>query len=155
MILTPHMAAGTALALAIHPALGIPLAVLSHYILDALPHAEYNIDPIKNLGSGKIKEAHQAALRIMLDGGGGFIAAILVASVLGYSPLLAAAGAIAGILPDGLTMLLIVFPKNKPLQKHWAFHSGVHFPKNKKPSQFLRVGLQLAAIILTVLVLWR
>ena len=154
MILTPHMAAGVAIAiLAPHPAIGLPLAFLSHYVLDALPHAEYNTDKIKQVLRGNLRGGIAPLWRLFLDGAGGFTALVAAAILFNHASLLAAGGAIAGILPDGLTVLLWMLPRNKILARHFNFHSRVHFPKDKRSSQFLRIGLQIGILIFTALVL--
>ena len=47
LILTPHILVGAAIASQIsNPVLGIIFAFFSHYVIDAIPHAEYSINNV-------------------------------------------------------------------------------------------------------------
>lgn len=53
MLLTPHVVAGVAIGSAIHnPVLAIPLAFLSHFFLDAIPHWD-------NIGLGLLEKHYE------------------------------------------------------------------------------------------------
>jgi len=65
MILTPHILAGAVAAAKIqNPLIGLPLAFLSHFILDALPHREYSITRISE---PKSKNFPRSAGKVLVD----------------------------------------------------------------------------------------
>lgn len=153
MILSPHILAGTAIFLnSPNPALGVVLAVGSHYLLDSLPHTEYEaLESIRGLRQGQIKKALPFLLKITLDLGGGMLLAVGWASLFGYAPLWAFAGGVAGILPDGMTVLYhTLFVGNPILAKHNDFHTSVHADKIKWPYPMARIGLQILVIFLAL-----
>ena len=70
MILTPHSIVGAALANAFpdNPALGFGLAFASHYVLDMLPHTEYNISNLLDKDTKQLNSVfknHKAALNLL------------------------------------------------------------------------------------------
>ena len=151
MVLGPHMLVGSAVALATrNPLLGIPAAILSHYLLDATPHAEYSIGDLSYLRGNNPSRAFPVLAKVSCDIGLATLTIIIAAHYGHQSPAFALAGGFAGILPDFTTFLLFIFPDNKLLQRHRAFHHKIHFPKNKRAPQFLRYGLQVIAVIVAI-----
>lgn len=151
MILAPHMLVGSALALKIgNPLLGIPVAIISHYFLDATPHAEYPIHNLKFLRTKNFSEACSVLIKISCDIGSAVFLILLAAHYAHQSLLFAIAGGFAGILPDSTHVLFMLFPGNELLAKHYAFHHKVHFPKEKYASPYLKFGLQVAAVVFSL-----
>src|SRR3989338_1049457 len=153
MILAPHILAGTAILLnSPHPLIGIPLAIGAHYFLDSLPHAEYQaLGSLQELRRGEFRAALTFLLKLTLDGGGGILLAVTWASAFGHSPLWAFIGGVAGVLPDGMTVLLAtLFPGSTLLKKHDDFHNAVHSDKIKWPTPVVRVGLQILVALLAL-----
>ena len=115
MLETPHALVGMVVVAAIpNPLVGLPLAFLSHFAVDMLPHWNWEPDarPLSLLG-------------IVLD-------LILLEILIGYlafrSPLqwTLAAGAFFAILPDLLEAPHIFFGfHNKYLQKLYAFQKSI------------------------------
>ncbi len=145
------MLVGSALALKIgNPLLGIPVAIISHYLLDATPHAEYSIKNLLLLRTKNHKKAATVAIKISCDIASGALLILFAAYHAHQSFLYAFTGGFAGILPDFMTFLFILFPRNRLLAKHNAFHQKIHFPKGKHASPVFRYGLQATAIILSI-----
>lgn len=126
MLLTPHILTGAAVAARVqNPILGIFFAFLSHYLLDIPPQKEYSID---NIRERKWNKAHSDFLKVFLD------------IALGMTIVYAAAGdnyflfigALAAIIPDSLTLIQILFPKNRLLQKHQYFHGKLNSISGKR-----------------------
>lgn len=149
MILVSHLLVGAAIA---EETKSVPIAIFlaffSHYLLDFLPHSEYSI---KNIGEGKWRRSFFDFFKIFLD----FSAGVLLILVLAKNPLVALSAGIAAILPDGLAFLAFVFPENKLLKIHRAFHHvKAHFFINKKIPLFgkiLNQALTIAAAIFFLL----
>lgn len=152
MLLAPHALVGAAIAATVpNPILGLLLAFLSHFLLDRVPHWEYSIEPLKNIKSKGILYCLPILRRVFADL---FIGGILIiaSSAIGgeFSPV-TFIGGFFGILPDGMTALYILRPKNKFLKIFFTLHQGVHFSKEHgRPP--LRVGLtwQIVASVLAL-----
>jgi len=100
-------------------------------------------------------------LRIALDITAGFIVLILAILISrnDIPIILWMSGAFFGVLPDGLTFLLFLNPRNRILSTFlkmvYAIHRKIHYDKEKKGLPPLRVGLstQAVAIILALYLL--
>lgn len=151
MLLGPHILVGAALAATIpNPLLGLLFAFLSHFLLDRIPHWEYSIEPLKQIKTRGAKYCTPILRRVTLDIAIGFVALIIA---LGLSKnntpsWIYIFGAFFGILPDGLSFLEFLAPKNailsKFLKSFHALHQKIHF--NKKTALPLRIGLSTQAI---------
>ena len=146
MILFVHMIFGATIGHLTHNLyLAIILAFFSHYFLDFIPHADYNL---KNKDKGfklLISNASKIGLDIILG-----IVLILIFS--NNQPVIYICG-LTAIFPDFLTFLNGVV-KNKFLNKITIIHTEkIHFLKYKKIpivwrflSQFLIVALSIFLI---------
>lgn len=145
MLLTPHILAGAAVFSSLpNPVLGLSLAFLSHYFLDSLPQKEYSI---KNIREKNWKNSLPDFLKVSADIGLGFIVIWLTA---GYNPIVFLAGFLA-ILPDGLTLLTIIFEKNGLLRKHDRLHDAINdFAENKKFPDFWGIFSQALVMALAI-----
>ncbi|MBI2462822.1 MAG: hypothetical protein HYV65_01135 [Candidatus Spechtbacteria bacterium] len=152
MILAPHILAGTAIALqSPNPVAGLILAVGAHYILDSIPHAEYSISPLHKIFRGEFRAGLPTAARIIIDGGAGIAVAVGMAMFFGYSPILAFAGGVAGVLPDGMTVLYFIFPNSTYLKAHNNFHQLAHYDKKTSQLPYLwKIGLQILTAVLAI-----
>ena len=161
---------GVAIAsLAKNPYLAIALAFLSHYFLDLFPHIEYDVEgihPVKSdneivgvatwsqqfnwVKNKDWKKAAPAFLRVTLDGSLG----LLLISIFANKSLIIFIAAFFAILPDGLSLLSSFFP-NRFFDFHNFFHQEkIHFLKdNKKISNFWRIASQVAAVIISIIIL--
>lgn len=145
MILTTHLLVGAAIASKtkfLPLPLSLLLAFLSHYLLDALPHREYSVKNIKR----KIwKKSLSDFLKVFLDV---FIGSFILLA-LSKNLLLALAGGLFAILPDGLILLGLLFP-NRLLKLHSNFHQKMHFPKDKKIPIFWGIFSEVLVSIVAI-----
>lgn len=147
MILTPHLLVGAALAAKIHPlALAAILALLSHYLLDAVPHWDYSTRAVIEK---RWRNSLPVFLKIFFD----FLLGIFVIFMLAKNVPLAFAGAFFAVLPDAITPLFIIlFSGNKLLQKHHFLHDRIcHWFRGKKIPLLWKLTSQ---IIIAVLAIW-
>jgi len=149
MILSTHFIAGAAVASQTdNPALLIVFPLIAHLILDVIPHWQYFYE----IGELK-KNIPQLILDIII---GPIIVGILALWLNGFDlakliwPM---AGGVIAVLPDGITFLFILFPKNKILSKTTDFHEWIQGERHFKGAWGFLVTLliDLAAIILIVL----
>ena len=129
MILTPHAIVGAALANMFpnDPALGFGLAFASHYLLDLVPHTDYDISNFADSDTKTVKSIFKNAgaalhfLFIFAD----FIAAIFLCFLIfvrnDRTLLLTFIGIVGGLLPDFLQFLYYKFKKQP-----WIFFQKVH-----------------------------
>ena len=90
MILITHMLLAAATAKLIeNPILAIILAFLSHYLLDFIPHAEYN---------------HKKIKYIFID----FFLGLIIIFILAKNPFITYACMFFALIPDGFTLLDII-----------------------------------------------
>lgn len=120
MILTCHLLVGAAIASKIsNPILALPLAFLSHYFLDLIPHKDYSIAFIKQKRWGN---SFFDFFKVFSD------------IILGFSLLYAFSdgnqlifvAAFLALIPDGLTMLNIIFSQNRLLASHQRIHMAAN-----------------------------
>lgn len=146
MLLFVHILVGAILALKINfVPLALILIILSHYILDFLPHIEYSII---NIQQKNWKKSWQDFLKISLDLTLGSILLILICKKLSLKISLALIGGIVAILPDFLTWLYLISP-NKLLQTQYNFQRKLHLLKNKV-SIFWKLIFSIIVVLLTI-----
>lgn len=124
MILTPHILIGALVgAQSANPIAALVFGIVSHYLLDQIPHWEYDVEKIEQKASGlKIVKPW---LKIALD-------VLFPVFVIGWlAPneqilLISWAGAIGGALPDFLQFLRWRIPSSKILLWHKTFHDNNH-----------------------------
>lgn len=144
MILTAHILAGAATASVTgNYWLAGLFGFLSHFVLDFLPHKEYDIE---NLKQGKFSR------RFWIDG-----AKVLLDILIGFSlvfyfilfyqkKMIILIGAALGILPDFFSFLSYFFPVQNHLALIGFLHKKVHFLENKKINFLTKVFTQTAVI---------
>jgi len=145
MLLTPHILAGVAIFSNVsNPALGLFLVLLSHYFLDCFPQKEYSIE---NIRGKRWNKSLSDFLKVFSDIVFGFLIIFLIVD---YNPFIFVAAFVA-ILPDGFTMLTIIFNKNKLLKKHDKMHAAINaFCNDKKIPTFWGVFSQIVVIALAI-----
>ena len=153
MILLVHMLFGAAIGSVIHNiSLAIILAFLSHYFLDLFPHIEYlksTEDSIKKIRNEKWQKYLPDVLKIILD----LCLGALLISIFSKNQPIIYLYAFISLVPDGLTIVTLLFP-NKLLVKHHIFHTQkIHYLKYKKISNFWRILTQVLAIIVSIILL--
>lgn len=153
MLLAPHILTGAAIAAQFsNPFVGMLFAFLSHFVLDSIPHWEYSIKPLKQIKTRGVLYVRPILYRVLLDMTIGFVVVILVMALSGkhISLDIGIFGGFFAALPDGLTFLLYLSPKNRlirvPLYIVYAIHRKLHFNKEKGLPP-MRVGLTTQAIV--------
>lgn len=143
MILFCHILLGAAIGQEIsNPWLAVPLALLSHYVLDVVPHIEY---PIKNIEQKNWKKSLPDFIKVFFD----ISLAFLLIFLFSNNHPVVYMCAFAAALPDALTLLSMLFPNNI-LRLHDAWHHKIHFLKHKKISTEWRIFSQVAIAIFSI-----
>lgn len=157
MILTAHLLFGAAIASKIqNPFLAAVFAFLGHYLLDLIPHVEYDIKSILNK---RWKKSLPAILKVAVD----FFSGILIIFIFSDNQPIIYICAFLSILPDGFTVLSLILadPDNEPaddyrisrnkiLNAHNRFHrTKIHFLKNLNISKFWKISNQALIIIIS------
>lgn len=152
MLLTPHILIGALIGFKIqNPWLVFILAIISHFILDAIPHREYDIKALrrKKIDKQFIIELFQVITDLVI----GVSTTIFF---VWHSPSRNSAilGMMAAVIPDGITFLYwrTKFPIFKTITD---FHRFTIHPKNNKNTpliwglggQLLIIALAISAII--------
>lgn len=158
MTLTTHAVAGAAIAgtLSAYPVLALPLAFLSHFLLDAIPHWDYDLKSAKKFVGESTgvelsfgKDFLIDVLRVGTDLSLGLVLAGLVFYIIGDKQIgiLVLAGALVAVLPDFMQFAYGKL-KTKSLAYFQSWHNYFHasLRLDNKPvlgilSQVLIVGL--------------
>ena len=121
--------------------------LLSHFVLDIIPHGDDNLIEDKNKLSEK--ESNKLFKLGIIDG---LIMSVLVSILYLQNqitlPILALSGVIGSILPDFIQGLYLIF-KTPLLNRYFIFHGDIHFALFKKGVSF-KVGLLIQGIILVL-----
>ncbi len=155
MILTPHFIFGALLGHLIpNKLLALAVAFLSHYVLDAVPHWDYDV---KNLKAKRWFSSVGELAEVTLDFIGGFFIVLWLGAWLDLRNILwILASGFAAILPDFLTFLMILNPENKLLKSHHWFHGKkIHWFKNKNNSLLFNISSQILIILLAIALMQR
>jgi hypothetical protein len=125
MILLTHLLAGAVIGTKIKLLwVAIALSLISHYLLDLIPHSEYNI---KNIEEKLWKKSYIDFIKVFTD----FALGISVIFLLSDNSTLVYICALVALIPDGLALLSRIFGF-KILKWHDHFHHDqVHKLKNK------------------------
>jgi len=141
MVITPHVLVGVALGTQIsNPIILAVAAVMSHYLLDMIPHWDYDFISSKKKGALKI------AADITLSGIATFA---LIWNLPLEIQLLALWGGFWGIFPDGLSAIRIFSGKDyfrRATQLHNFWHHLI-FPYGTKPHHALGISTQIMAVV--------
>lgn len=148
MIITPHILVGAAIGKLTGDYFWASfLALISHYLVDCIPHKEY---PTKNLDSGRFdwKMAGDFT-KLGFDFLPGFSIGVFLANGdLGY----VLAGMFFSILPDIAMYLKIIFKFKLP-QFLELIHTKTHFWSKNMPPLWFRIFSQLAISIIAIWIL--
>lgn len=145
MILIYHLLVGAAIASKIQfIPLALILAFLSHYFLDVLPQKDYSV---ANIVSGQWNKAFPDFLKVFLDIAFG----LLLIFLLSKNTLLIFAGAFVAVIPDGFTLLHVIFNENKLLRKHREFHRVLNiFGENEKIPLWGKLLFQFSMALIAI-----
>lgn len=122
MLVTPHAVAGATIAVLIpHPLFALPLALGSHYVLDAIPHWQECLPPYKVTTASLIR----VPVDVLLSTG------IVWAIALAYpaNAALICAGALTANIPD-IDTIVVALPhllKKEFIKTHWDWHSFIQW----------------------------
>jgi hypothetical protein len=130
------------------------LGLVSHYLIDSIPHTDYELKQLKN---NSIKTSFREYLKIAADLLIGGIVILFFLIRRNFSGvILVLTGAFFGLLPDGLTFLdCQIKDKNKNLFTRSlaiinAFHEKMHsLNKNKKIAAILQL-IYIALLIFLI-----
>ena len=173
MILSVHFIAGSAITKLIpNKLIAYPLAFLSHFLLDALPHTDY---PIKGIYAGwKKQNFYESVSSLVLDLLFGIASIIILAMAFDNFDIKAALiGGFLGILPDFLCFVayslhnknFLLFIKGRPLTEfeefktktqnlYYRFHHFMHYKHNKNESSIsLGILTQLIIFLISSIIL--
>lgn len=128
-----HLIAGAAIGKSITQIwLASILAFLSHFILDALPHADYPLNSFKSKKPGTLK-FWRDAIWVVADLGLAILIIWFLTKEYPHQPAIWLPAFFAW-LPDLLVTLAGIFPNCKILQKHLYLHHKIvhnwHFTKH-------------------------
>src|SRR5262245_52930672 len=152
MILSTHALVGAAIAnmLPAHPGAAFALGFASHFVLDAIPHADYpirsaSLDPKIGAPLRFDRALLQDAITIGADGLAGLLFAFLLfASAENRWAILL--GAFAAMLPDAIQFLHARFPR-QPLSTLQRLHKWAHTKTEIKGRVVLAIGSQVVLVI--------
>ena len=164
MVLATHAIAGAAVAQLFpdNPALGFGLALVSHFVLDMIPHWDYHLSSLELPADGnKLNRRFHFnnptfiadLMKIGADGLLGLLAAfIFFYPQTSWSLWLLVLGVFGGVLPDWLQF---VFYKYRPrwLQPLQRFHIWIHARRDFNDRPIAGVLMQMALAVLIVFVL--
>jgi hypothetical protein len=159
MILVSHAIVGGAVGSFFpqNPLLAFFAGLLSHFVLDAIPHWEYQIKSINSkadsskgffkIGWGLVWDV----IKISADFFLGFLLAILIFGKGNYSDYSVFAGALGGVFPDSLLFLSYVW-RTKILMALRKFHLFIHSRVNWKSHPVLGILSQMAVVSAIILI---
>lgn len=161
MVLTPHLLAGSLIGAKTHNlGLIIALGLLSHLILDRIPHWDYSNPGISNFkDNGNFKKLIIDTLKIVVDGAIGLMIIFLVSMQIKdltrkENIIFMITGIFFATLPDILLFFSFVIFPSKIAERIINFHyKFIHYKKpeekeNKSLGLVLEVSISLLLIIL-------
>ncbi len=143
MFITPHMLVGAAIGVkASNPWTAFCFGLLSHYLIDFLPHWDY----LKEIRINKLEDF----LKIFLDF---IIGTIMVLFLVWNLPnkLIIAIAVVSALLPDFLEFIYKNF-KVKQLQFLSDFHHKIHFWKHLSFAQGIPAILTVSTIAILFII---
>lgn len=148
MTIINHVTTGALVAVAIDkPAIALPAALLSHFVLDAVPHWDY-----------KFKNVFHKQAAIMIDMTLTLWLLVVLAASFHASARLIIAGGFLGILPDAVWLPEIVqgkpIPMNRKTPLHYLRRLNAWFQWSESPNgKYVEIAWFIATLSLLVLVL--
>lgn len=117
MLYTPHFLVGAAILKYVpNPAIGLPLALISHVVLDLVPHNDFDIAPgmtLKDVIKHDPFKRKMLFAALIIDGGLLF-ASFLYLITTTQNFLMLILGGFVAILPDLIEQSLLLFGKTLP-----------------------------------------
>ncbi len=160
MIITPHLLIGAAIGAKIkHFGWIIVLGILSHIILDKIPHWDYADKKLEAFSQNKsYKSLFGLFLKIVIDG---FAGLIILSFVIWQKNIInpkylfyILIGILASLLPDILLGFAKFFPnKLQILEAYKAFHEKMHSPIHIKKPTLLGLSTEILVSLIAILIL--
>lgn len=163
MILTAHAAAGAAIAATFksNPWLGLALAFLSHFALDAVPHWHYPIKRLKRElqnSNRSLPKLNGGLVKDLAAIGADFAAGVGISVLAGaqFAPehiLLVLGGAVLGTIPDFFQLLYFLF-RVFPFTQIQRFHVRIHSKKRLDNRPFPGISSQLFILAVCIFLVY-
>lgn len=164
MILSTHAVFGAAVASLVpnHPVVGFTLGFASHFVLDAIPHRDYDLVSVE-INSQQKMELIQSVFKnfrlvrdmtvVSLDAFLGLVLAFLF-FFNSANPAIFFVGAVGALLPDFLTFLYLIL-KHKPLGIFYNFHASfIHSKVILGLNQVYGVFLQFCTLAVLIAIIY-
>lgn len=164
MVITPHLLIGAVIGAEIkHFGWIIVLGLLSHFVLDKIPHWDYGkkVEKIPRDKNFK-KNLFVEFLKIGVDG---LIGLVIVVPIIWQKDMInpeyiffILVGVLASLLPDillGASKLFYIYNKFKKISKSYAdfHHKFLHHPKHIRKPTLLGLGTEIIVSIVAILIL--
>ncbi len=155
MFTTPHLLVGAVVGAKVNN-IGwiIILGIISHFIIDKIPHWDYVEDPKKFPACLFKKKLISTIVKLAIDGVIGLAILLLIILIRQKSIIYLSVGAFAAILPDiVLGIATLFFGKSR----FFKYYSRLHLPifssgPTTKPT-FFNVGTEILVILIAFLIL--
>jgi hypothetical protein len=149
MLITPHALTGAAIGLRLkHPVKVIPIAMLSHFLLDTVPHWQETLFPYRPTIATWIRIPIDLTLAVL---GVAWIArqGSKRKRGLGRSVIV---GALAGTLPDldAFTSTHPLLLRNGLLKRYFVWHCGIQEETSKRWGLVPQIAVSLIALAMAV-----
>jgi len=142
MILAKHAVAGAALASLTpdNPAIGFITGFLSHFVLDAIPHWDYDLESETEDKNDEMNNEILINKKFLKDifkkigpdiAAGCLISYLIFCLYFKISIIAVLCGAAGGIVPDALQLVYMKW-KHEPLKSLRRFHIWIHAPKRAR-----------------------
>ncbi len=159
MILTPHALLGAAVANLVpnEPVLGFALAFFSHYVLDMIPHKDYDINSFMDKKTStmvSIFKSSAAAIKllfIILEAIGALILCFLIFVKDEKSAVITLLGIIGAWLPDFFQLLYYKF-KKQPFIFFQRLHDKMGRDIENKKYIWFGISIQIFVSIIVLVI---
>ncbi len=149
MLETPHVAVGAAIAAKIpNPYIAIPLALISHIVMDQVPHWNpHSYTEIKTTGKISNKTKYLALADVAVSLGLGFWVASRFLPNYGHAVVILLAS-FASVLPDVIKSPYFLFKKRTGLIKKWVdFERSLQVETAFVPGMLIQIGVIILSLM--------
>lgn len=148
MLETPHVAIGAAIAAKIpNPFISIPLALVSHIVMDQVPHWNpHSYTEVQKHGKISNNTKYLAIIDVAVSLGLGFF--IASKSLPDYNhALVILLSSFAAVFPDVIKSPYFLFKKRTGLIKKWVdFERSLQVETSFIPGMLIQIGVIIAAL---------
>ncbi len=149
MLETPHVAVGAAIAAKIpNPFISIPLALVSHLIMDQVPHWNpHSYTEVKTRGRISDNTKYLALVDVAISLGLGFYIASRFLPDYQHAVVILAAS-FAAVLPDVIKSPYFLLGKRTGLIKKWVdFERSLQVETGFVPGMLIQIGVILLSLL--------